>query len=47
MTDLEQLAAQLYAAGVQERGPAWDQLGEVTRSVWIARAQAALFGDLA
>lgn len=47
MTEIEQLAAQLYHAAAQERGPSWDQLGDVTRSGWIKRAQEKLFGDLA
>lgn len=36
MTDeeLEQEAAALYAACVAERGPAWHQLSDVTKSVW-------------
>ena len=36
--ELEQLAEMLYAQRVQERGPAWNQLGDVTRSVWLERA---------
>ena len=36
--ELEQLAEMLYAQRVQERGPAWSQLGDVTRSVWLERA---------
>ena len=36
--ELEQIAAMLYAQRVQERGPAWEQLGGVTRSVWLERA---------
>lgn len=27
--------------------PPWSQLGDVTRSVWIERAEAQLFGELA
>jgi hypothetical protein len=42
MTDLEAMAASLYAEGAGERGPAWSQLGGVTRSVWLERAQIVL-----
>ena len=43
----EAMAAALYRAGAAERGPAWEDLGGVTRSVWLERAEAVLFGDLA
>jgi len=49
MNAIEALAASLYAERVAERGPAWHQLGAVTRSVWLERAEAMLaaLGDLA
>lgn len=37
-------AARLYAAGVSV-GPGWNQLGPVTQSVWIERAERKLAGD--
>ena len=42
MSDPEALAASLYADGAAERGPAWHQLGAVTRSVWLERAAVVL-----
>lgn len=45
--DVEALARRLYAERVAERGPLWDQLGEVTKSVWREIAEQELFGDLA
>ena len=49
MTDaqVDALAARMYAERAQERGPAWGQLGAVTRAVWRERALAVMFGDLA
>lgn len=32
--ELDQEAAMLYGQRVQERGPRWEQLGDVTKSVW-------------
>lgn len=32
--DIEWEAAALYAECVAERGPRWEQIGEVTKSVW-------------
>lgn len=32
--DIEQEAEALYEQCVQERGPRWEQLSDVTRSVW-------------
>lgn len=39
--NVEALARQLYDA-CQTNKPSWDQLGEVTKSVWRERAQAQL-----
>lgn len=40
--DLEQRARELYdAGGGRASAPAWDQLSEVTKGVWIERVQAA------
>ena len=36
--ELELIAEMLYTLRAQERGPAWNQLGDVTRSVWLERA---------
>lgn len=47
LPDIEQLARRLYTERVAERGPTWEQLGEVTRSVWREIAERELFGDLA
>lgn len=47
MSDIEVRARQMYAERVAERGPAWEDLGDVTRDVWLERAAAELFGDLA
>lgn len=45
MTDrIESMARRMYTERAAERGPAWDQLGAVTRSVWLERAQEALAG---
>lgn len=38
MSEVEATAARMYAEAVQERGPAWEQLGDVTKSVWMERA---------
>jgi hypothetical protein len=46
VTETEARAAALYHAAAQERGPTWDQLGAVTRSVWLERAQATGNDDL-
>jgi hypothetical protein len=35
MTWYEIAAARLYTQRAAERGPPWDQLGEITRLVWI------------
>lgn len=32
--EIDWIAEILYTARVQERGPRWHQLGEVTKSVW-------------
>ena len=42
MTYLEALAAELYTEAAVPQGPPWDQLGDVTRSVWIERARQQL-----
>lgn len=51
MTALEALARRMYTERAAERGPRWEQLGDVTRSVWLGYAQAVLdaelYGDLA
>lgn len=47
LPEIEQLARRLYAEGAGERGPAWDLLGDVTKSVWRERAAQQLYGDLA
>lgn len=44
MIDVEDLARLLYAERVAERGPRWDQLGEVTKLVWRERALREIFG---
>lgn len=41
---VEAVARQLYAQRVAERGPAWDQLGEVTKQVWREIALQEIFG---
>jgi hypothetical protein len=41
---IDQLAQRMYAERVAERGPRWDQLGDVTRGVWLERAAVELFG---
>lgn len=41
-TDVDALACEMYASRVQERGPAWDQLGETTKSVWREAATTVL-----
>lgn len=41
---IESMARRMYTERAAERGPAWDQLGAVTRSVWLERAQEALAG---
>lgn len=43
---IEALARQLYERCAPV-APSWEQLGDVTKSVWRERAQAELFGDLA
>ncbi len=40
--ELEQEAAALYAVYAAERGPAWHQLGEVTKSVWYGYVLAGV-----
>lgn len=45
MTELEAIAAKMYAERVQERGPAWEQLGSVTKSVWMEMAAATQNDD--
>lgn len=47
MSELEALAKQLYDVGSAGCSLSWEQLGDVTRSVWLERAQAELYGDLA
>lgn len=44
MIDVEAFAARLYAERVAERGPAWHQLGDVTKGVWRLIALQELFG---
>ena len=46
MSEVEALAAQMYTAAASV-APTWEQLGDVTRGVWLERAQAVLFGDTA
>ena len=48
ISEAEELARVLYARGAGERGPKWEQLGDVTKSVWRARAAAMMaeVGDL-
>lgn len=48
MSDLEAYAKRMYDAR-QSRAhcPAWEQLGDVTRGLWLEMAQAEMFGDLA
>ncbi len=41
MNEIDTLAAQLYHAAAPCH-PTWDQLSDVTRSVWRERAQAEL-----
>lgn len=42
------LAEQLYDAGGNRAAcPAWELLGDVTRSVWYERAQAQLLSEFA
>lgn len=36
---VEQEAAAAYGRGAQERGPAWERLGGVTRDLWIELVQ--------
>ena len=40
--ELDREAAALYATYAAERGPAWNQLGEVTKSVWYGRVLAGV-----
>lgn len=47
MSEVERLACALYTQRCVPQGPPWGQLGDVTRSVWLEKAQAELFGDLA
>lgn len=47
MTDLERLARDLYTKRCVPQGPPWEQLGDVTRGVWIEIAQAELFKEFA
>ncbi len=44
---VDELAARMYAERVQERGPAWADLGETTRNVWREFAMSELLGGLA
>lgn len=34
MNTVDSIAADLYHAAAQERGPRWDQLGPITQAVW-------------
>ena len=45
-TVIESYARELYRVRVAERGPAWEQLSEVTRGVWRRIAFDELYGDL-
>lgn len=47
MSEVEALAAQMYTQRCVPQGPPWDQLGEVTRSVWLEKAEAILYEDIA
>lgn len=47
MSDIETLARAMYTERCVPQGPPWEQLGEVTRNVWLERAAAELYGDLA
>lgn len=47
MSEAEDLARALYTQRCTPQGPPWDQLGDVTRAVWIEIAQCELFGNLA
>jgi hypothetical protein len=47
MDYFEMLAEAMYAERVAERGPAWRDLGDVTRAVWIERAMAEYMASLA
>lgn len=40
-------ARELYDAREYKSTPTWDQLGDVTKSVWRERAEAILFGEFA
>lgn len=41
---IEELAQRMYTERAAERGPAWHQLGEVTKNVWREYAAKELFG---
>lgn len=47
MNEIEALAAKLYTQRCTPQGPPWEQLGDVTRGVWLEKAQAELYGDFA
>jgi len=42
----EMLAEMMYTERVAERGPAWAQIGDVTRGVWIEMAMKAYTDSL-
>ena len=44
---LDEEARVLYEQRVAERGPRWDQIGEVTKSVWREYVLAGQLSDLA
>ena len=46
--EIEALAEQMYdASPSRSYHPAWHQLGDATKGVWRARAQAQLLSDFA
>ncbi len=48
MSEIEALAKHLWDTGQHRpHAPAWEQLGDVTKSVWLERAAAQLYGDIA
>ena len=44
---IEEEAQALYEQCAAERGPAWSQLGEVTKEVWREYVRAGVLADLA
>lgn len=47
MSEVEALAAKMYTQRCVPQGPPGGHLGDVTRSVWLEKAQAELYGDFA